>query len=138
MNLPRLKLSKRQRIWLWIAIFIVVAIPTAYLLNFSNRPISNDTIVWGTFGDFIGGLLGPVVSILTLVVTVIIALFLAKNEEEKTNASTSASYQPHIVAEQSLFYTYLSTKFAGRKTVGFSKEPNPGLVGLQSPNLFGI
>ncbi len=138
MKLPPLDLTKRQKRYLWLAGFIIVAIPVSYMINFLCRPISGDSGDWGTFGDFVGGLLNPLISLLTLIVTVIIALYLAKNENEKTAASISASYQPQIVAEQTVFYTYLSDKFQYRKTSGFSKTKNAGLVSNQSPNLFGI
>lgn len=56
--------------WLsWIlalAVAITVATFSAYFFNFKGS-FSNDQTVWGTFGDFVGGTLNPILSFLALI-----------------------------------------------------------------------
>ncbi|OUD68818.1 hypothetical protein BTN60_13960 [Vibrio parahaemolyticus] len=50
-----------------LAFFLIVAIPTTYLVWFyfvNNQSFSTDSSMWGTFGDFVGGLLNPLIALL--------------------------------------------------------------------------
>jgi len=49
-----------------IAIIAIVFVFTVYFLNFNNG-FSDDQGVWGTFGDFMGGTLNPILSFLSLI-----------------------------------------------------------------------
>jgi len=51
----------------YFAIAFVIIIPTIYILWFNilnEQPLSKDSSIWGTFGDFMGGVLNPVVALL--------------------------------------------------------------------------
>jgi hypothetical protein len=54
-------------------------------MQFHDRPFSDDPAHWGQAGDFIGGLLNPIVSLATLVITVYIAFLLKEHEEKQSN-----------------------------------------------------
>lgn len=48
-----------------VAVFLIVSVPLIYALwfgVFNNRVVSVEPGDWGTFGDFVGGLLNPVIA----------------------------------------------------------------------------
>ena len=50
-----------------MAFSLIALIPTVYLVWFyfiNNLPLSTDSSIWGTFGDFIGGILNPLIALL--------------------------------------------------------------------------
>ena len=53
--------------------------------NFQNQKISDSISDWGSFGDFIGGTLSTFISILTLIVTIVIAFQISKIEDNRNN-----------------------------------------------------
>jgi len=58
------KSIKRAKI---LAFSLIALIPTVYLIWFyfvNNIPLSTDSSIWGTFGDFIGGILNPLIALL--------------------------------------------------------------------------
>lgn len=58
------KTIKRSKIF---AFFLIVAIPATYLTWFyfiNKQGFSTDSSMWGTFGDFVGGLLNPLIALL--------------------------------------------------------------------------
>lgn len=62
----------------------------AYLINFGRSDISTDPAKWGVFGDYIGGVLNPLISIASLAVTAWIAVIVdrltKKISENEINA----------------------------------------------------
>jgi hypothetical protein len=90
--------------------------------DFHNLNRSTNPSDWGTFGDFFGGILNPILAFCTLIVTIIIA-FELKKIEDKNNAKTiSATYQPQLVIEQVKFQTYTNNENPFNKPVEFSRE----------------
>jgi len=69
---------------IYISIFIVVAVVVIalipYMLVFKNQPISAKSEVWGSFGDYLGG----VISVVNLIAFVYITLYLTKIDEERS------------------------------------------------------
>lgn len=67
-------IGKTARQWLkaWWLLLVPIAFASgavlAYALTFRQLPANEDPGAWGTFGDFLGGLLNPLVSTLTLFV----------------------------------------------------------------------
>lgn len=45
--------------YIGVAIVVFILVLTAYVGNFYDHPVSNDSGDWGTFGDFMGGILNP-------------------------------------------------------------------------------
>ena len=75
-----------------------------YALVFRSMPVTENPAAWGTFGDFIGGLMNPLVSVLTLFVAISVwklqkaELELIRNEMAQTkeameNQATTAEQQ---------------------------------------------
>lgn len=51
----------------WIAFSLVLLVPLAYFIwfwVFNKIPLSIDSGKWGTFGDFVGGILNPIIALL--------------------------------------------------------------------------
>ena len=49
-----------------VAITLIVAIPAIYFVWFfvvNNQTLSIDSSIWGTFGDFVGGILNPIIAL---------------------------------------------------------------------------
>ena len=62
-----IKLERTIKTTKFFAIAFVIIIPTIYILWFNilnEQPLSKDSSIWGTFGDFMGGVLNPVVALL--------------------------------------------------------------------------
>lgn len=105
MKLPSLDLTKRQKIWLIIIAIIIATIPLFYVINFFSFPISKNSADWGTFGDFIGGILNPIISLLTLIVTIIIALAIGAIDERRHNETIHNPVKPYLVLKSGEFFT---------------------------------
>ena len=71
--------SIQLRFLIFLILLILLIGPLAYLLNFSNHPISNNSHDWGSFGDYIGGILNPIISLLSVVVLGYLTYFVYKH-----------------------------------------------------------
>lgn len=49
---------------------LAIVLIAAYIWNFNQLPVNENPAAWGTFGDYVGGLLNPLISLFTLVVAV--------------------------------------------------------------------
>lgn len=79
-------LSKKTIIFFSSTILLyIVVIIGFYILNFAKSGISDNPVNWGVFGDYIGGLLNPIISLASLVVLGYLTYFMSKqsNEESK-------------------------------------------------------
>lgn len=76
--------NKTLLIALWVSslLFIFLTIGL-FLLKFSKDTISNDPAVWGQFGDYFGGILNPILSLINLVILTYLSIRLVKNEDER-------------------------------------------------------
>ncbi len=50
-----------------IAVAAFIFVLERYINNFKTFPIANDSATWGTFGDYLGGTLNPIISFLALI-----------------------------------------------------------------------
>lgn len=57
----------------WTIVLVIVPL-LFYLYKFGSLTFSADKSDWGTFGDYLGGILNPLLGLLTLAVTVYIAM----------------------------------------------------------------
>lgn len=53
-------------------------VSTAFIWNFGRNEISNDIQDWGSFGDYFGGLLNPIIGIASLVILGYISLLISR------------------------------------------------------------
>jgi hypothetical protein len=76
----------------------------AYFLKFRGRPLSSSPEDWGTFGDYIGGLLNPIVGLAT-VALVIFSITIQRREMRTTVLEMKAANEStnRIGFEQALF-----------------------------------
>lgn len=54
-----------------------------YTIIFYDTPVSNNTQDWGAFGDYLGGILNPIIGIVNLVVLVYISVTIENTEERR-------------------------------------------------------
>lgn len=74
--------------WLIIVTIFVCLIPIAFFVfNFVDFTFSDDPVVWGTFGDFIGGTINTILSLCSLIILAILTNSINRqsNEENKKN-----------------------------------------------------
>ena len=48
-----------------VAAFLIIL--GLYIAYFKNLSVTNDSATWGTFGDYLGGTLNPIISFLALI-----------------------------------------------------------------------
>ena len=65
MNLKQRKIFKICIVLTAILIFTPII---SYLIYFGKNDVTNDPILWGVFGDYLGGILNPVFSLASLIV----------------------------------------------------------------------
>lgn len=73
-------------------VFAIVVIP--FLWNFYNYNISNNLEKWGQFGDYIGGVLNPIVAVMNLAVFAYLSVKLVKIEEDRNNSNLRELARP--------------------------------------------
>jgi uncharacterized membrane protein len=134
--------KRKLRIFKWIIIVAIILPLIPYLINFRKHDWSPNPADWANFGDYLGGTLGPVLGILTLVVTIYIAIELNKIEERRRKESDEKSYKPQILFDESIFHVYSSKSEHSDKYVPleFSYErKSPSYVSNQQSILpFGL
>ena len=70
----------------WIAVAGFLALSLLYFSRFSENGSSTDPASWGQFGDYVGGLLNPLVATLALV-AIVISIRIQKNELKETRSA---------------------------------------------------
>lgn len=70
----------------WLAAGAFVVLSSAYWLRFSTNGASTDPETWGQFGDYVGGVLNPLVATLALI-AIVISIRIQKIELEETRAA---------------------------------------------------
>ncbi len=77
-----------------IALLAITAPIYYYVNDFHELPRSSKPSDWGTFGDFFGGILNPILSLLTLIVTIIIAVHISKIEKRNHDETVHSPVKP--------------------------------------------
>ncbi|EXE75534.1 hypothetical protein B9Y01_12270 [Acinetobacter baumannii] len=111
------RLENIMRICIGIAILIFIIVFGVYIIKFGKWELAKDKGDWGTFGDYVGGLLNPTIAALALF-WLITSVKLQIKELKKTNEALaetvkSAKKQQEQVSLQnfeSLFFQLLKTK----------------------------
>jgi hypothetical protein len=93
-----------KKLLLFIPVVVAVGAVGVYVWAFNHLPFTEDPSAWGTFGDFFGGLLNPVVSCLTLFVAIQVWLLQGKElEETKKALRDQADTAKQQLSEQRFF-----------------------------------
>lgn len=66
-----------------VACLLVVIVFLTYIVNFWNRPIATDASSWGAFGDYIGGVINPILGFFSFM-ALLITLDLQRKQLNKT------------------------------------------------------
>lgn len=88
-----------------IALLAILAPIYYYRRDFHELPRSSDPADWGTFGDFFGGILNPLISLLTLIITIIIAVRISKIEKRNHDEAVHSPVKPLFTIDTAEFYS---------------------------------
>ncbi len=130
MNIDDIEKSvKKSR--LFVAVLLGITI-TGYFIWFfaiQNQPLSTDSLVWGTFGDFVGGLLNPLIAYFAfywLTVSVIVQKQeLAETKQaliDSSKAQEEQVKQYNIQRFENTFFNMLSLQNEILNTVVFNSK----------------
>lgn len=102
--------SKTKIKWGAAILLLFCLIPVlAYMCNF-REGISDDNANWGALGDFIGGLLNPILSFANLVVVIWIARLISRIEGVREDNSIIKLAQPYGIIETDNYENLLSVR----------------------------
>lgn len=54
-----------------------------YIITFYGQSISKDPANWGQFGDYVGGVLNPIIAVMNLIVLIFISIYLSKLDSHR-------------------------------------------------------
>lgn len=138
-----MKLTKRQIALIVIGLLLLLFTPLwVYMWKFAANGLETQPEKWGTFGDFIGGILNPIIALLTLGVTAYIAYELKKFEERNSEKAIATQYMPQLVIQREHFYLYSTKDDNTTPPTEFSYEPKAEMnfsnTNLKSGAPFGL
>jgi len=104
-----LAMSKRTKLIIGIGILITllaIAAPIFYYVkDFHDIHRSSNPSDWGTFGDFFAGILNPLISLLTLIVTIIIAVNISRIEKRNHDEAVHSPVKPLFTIDPGDFFS---------------------------------
>ena len=81
---------------LWLStLAILLFVIGAYILQFREFEISKNPEQWGQFGDYLGGLLNPFISIVNLLILTYLSIRLVKNEDDRNKWTLKELARPY-------------------------------------------
>jgi hypothetical protein len=114
---PEIDNSKYFR-WLMGVTVVLTIVPLVfYLYKFDSFTLSSDHADWGTFGDYFGGILNPLIAFLTLGVTVFIAISF-NNYEKRRDKQTQD--ETHVKVFLELYQYFTSPEFRDKRYIAWS------------------
>lgn len=75
--------KKNLLLFIAITIFSLMTPVIIFIIYFKSSEISRNVSDWGSFGDYFGGMINPIISILNLIVLGYITYLIAKNSVEE-------------------------------------------------------
>lgn len=101
---------------------IMVLLLVAYGLTFSQLPVNGNPSAWGTFGDYMGGLLNPIISLFTLIVAVRVWT-LQKNELLETRKAVEEQGKTaEQQRQEQRFFDLLNVYYRTVENVSFTRR----------------
>ena len=96
-------MKNKNLIWAVIVVCIIVlVIPNViYYCKFSANGVSNDTAVWGQYGDYLGGSINPILTVFNIVALVYLTYTVSHVED--TRAKENINAQASITISQMRF-----------------------------------
>ncbi len=123
----------------WLAIAFIIVIPAVYVVWFygvNEFQVSTDSAIWGTFGDFVGGILNPLIAILAfywLTQSVLIQKTELSETQKVLKETEKAQREQAITQEKKRFedtffslLSQLNAVFDGLNTITTSHTPVGG------------
>lgn len=80
------KFSFKRYTWAYISVYILYLPASTYIAQFWDHPLSDDPVLWGVFGDFIGGTYNVLTSVLIAYISYRMSKFKTQNEKSKKAA----------------------------------------------------
>lgn len=119
-----MKTVKRLRTEWWL-----LAIPAAvslgavvtYALTFHSLPATENPSAWGTFGDFLGGLLNPLISALTLFVAISVWQLQKKEVEETRKALQEQAKTAEQQRQEQRFFDLLNVYYQTVNVISYTR-----------------
>jgi hypothetical protein len=77
--------------------FFVLSLLTVifYIYNFKENGVSNDPENWAQFGDYFGGILNPLISILNLIILSYLSIKLVRDEDDRNKWTLQELARPY-------------------------------------------
>jgi hypothetical protein len=97
--------------------FLAIAPIILYIYKFGDGTLSIEKDDWGTFGDFVGGLLNPLISLLTLAVTVYIAFTFNEYERRRDEQSKN---EADVKSFLELYQYFVGNEFREKRHIGWN------------------
>ena len=88
-----------------VALLLICAPIYFYVKDFHQFSRSTNPSDWGTFGDYFGGILNPIISFFTLLVTIFIAVYINKIERRNHEEMVHTPVKPFFTIESSDFFS---------------------------------
>lgn len=128
-----------------IAYIVPLAVLGFYYYNFHQLGLSNDTSIWGEFGDFFGGTANPIFSFLTVVLLLLTVslqskqLKLSKSELEQTRQELQKAAEAQYESQKALNQqAQIASKAAKLNTISFLLgKYSDDMETLKNLNAFG-
>ncbi|KFE99014.1 hypothetical protein [Chryseobacterium luteum] len=95
-----------------ISLIAIVMPVIFYVINFHENDRSTDPADWGVFGDYLGGILNPIISFLTLIITVIIAVNISGLEKRNHDESVHNPIKPFFIINNLDFFSADVSRFS--------------------------
>ena len=114
----------------WIVLTVAVCAVGSYSAVFHELPINENPGSWGTFGDFVGGLLNPLVSIFTLLVALQVwqlqrdELRLTRAELSKQSETSDAQRKEQRFFDCMAMYQRIVDSQTSSSTIGVTTKAN--------------
>ena len=116
---------------IFVAILALIGCLSLYKYNFSG-PLSSAQEVWGQFGDFLGGTLNPIFSLLSLI-AILVTLFVQTRElSNSTETLRTQSINFKVQAFETSFFTLIRMKSETLKAIDLEETEPDEFVGVRA------
>src|SRR5689334_17213196 len=67
-----------------VMVLLILAVLAPYMIHFRNSCLSNKPSDWGTFGDYMGGILNPIFALINILVLLYLTFRIAQLESDRS------------------------------------------------------
>lgn len=123
-------MSKLVRSW-WLLVIpagVALGAITTYVATFHHLPATENPGAWGTFGDYFGGLLNPLISALTLFVAISVWQLQKQELAETRKAMEEQAKTAEQQRQEQRFFDLLNVYFRTVESISYLHSPVGNLV----------